>query len=538
MIFSPKSYQRTAVTWVLNRLLVDGKAGAGLLLDPGLGKTSITLTVIRTLQMFAGLRRVLIVAPLRVVYSVWPLERNKWDQFAAMRVSVIHGTEEERIAALNADAEIYLINADGIRWLVKYLLCHQLLQLPAKNVQSSLTKMGLRAERERFQAGESLSEILGEIAPKRYATIIGHCGLSLPFFDMLIADESSLFKSCSAQRTQSLVVLARQTRWRMILTGTPIPRSLEDIFSQVFVLDEGEALGSSITKFRGRYFERLADFRGWIPRDNTCIEAIQTAIAPLCLRMDADTHLDLPAITYNNIWVDLGSAATATYKQLERELFIEFDQGSQILFDNAGSVYNACRGVANGGFYTYAKVADGVGKGTRRTHQVHDQKTVALIDLVGELQGKPLLVAYQFQHDVERILTGFKAAKRSRPAVISGNTSGAKSAQIMDDWNAGKVTVLLAQSGTISHGANLQFGGNDVAWYGLTNNLETYLQFNKRLHRMGVRGAVRIHHLLSRNTVDEAVLDGLDRKEVTQTAFLDAIKRYRNGYRISQPIAA
>lgn len=533
-IYEPYSYQYTAISWCLHRLLLQGQKGAGLFLDPGLGKTGITLAVLRTLQRLAGVRKTLIVAPLRVVYGVWPAEIQKWAQFAGLRVSIIHGKPEERIAALRKDADVYLINAEGLNWLVKDLIRGNVDKgCGIDKFRSVLGTMNLRDERGLIDS-DGLDAAIDAVPAHRYPTMVGKCGLNLPFFELVVFDESSLFKTASAQRTQVAALLARQTNYRMILTGTPIPRSLEDLYSQVHLLDQGAALGKNITQYRKRYFEQLANFRGYIPKNQACVDAIYEAVAPLCLRMDADTYLDLPPIQHNDVWITMDDSARAIYAKLERDFFIEMDQqGDRVLFESEVSKYNACRGLANGGYY---HTPDGTK--ARATHHVHDLKAAALMELHGELQRKPLLVAYQFQHDAERIMQFWRKRKRKVPPYIGSGVSPQRSTQLMNDWNAGKLDLLLAQSGSIAHGANLQFGGNDIAWFGLTNNLEHYIQFNKRLHRLGVRGTCRIHHLMMRNTVEEAVRAGLTKKDGTQTSFLDALRDYRLGYRISEGMVA
>lgn len=460
-------YQKRGVDLILDRFFLEGKSGFGLLLDPGLGKTAITLSAIRDLRGLGEVRKTLIVAPLRVVYSVWPREVSKWG--FRCRVSIVHGTPKQRTAALQADADLYLINPESIPWLEKTF--------------------------------------------------------NLEGFELIVLDESTKFKSWTAKRTKSLRRLLKTNPAirRLILTGTPVPNTLADLFPQVYALDDGETLGKSLTFFRTRYM-RQGGFKGheWIFREEMR-GVFEEQIAPLVLRLAAKDHLQLPPILYNPVWVDLQPEPFAKYRQMERELFVLLDSGEDLLASSAGAAYAACRQLANGGIYEYLPTDE------RITHHVHDQKVDALEDVVEELSGKPILVAYQFWHDLERILRRFPGS----PA-INGKTPAKEADAIVDRWNAKQIPILLVQPQSLSHGVNLQGGGNDVAWFGLTDQLEIYLQLNCRLHRQGVEGTVRIHHLLTANTVDEAIHDRLKSKDRSQQALLESLAKYRESRRDSQ----
>lgn len=459
MKFAPHEYQRFALSWLIERTILNDNEGAAYFLDPGLGKTSITLLWIRLLMMLGLSRKVLIVAPLRVVYSVWPKECQKWDQFNSLRCSIIHGTNTKRMAAITSEADLYLINPEGIPWLLTY-----------------------------FEKRE------------------------LPF-DTLVVDESSKFKSWSAGRTKALKKLLPKFVRRLILTGTPSPNSLEDLFAQVFFVDRGESLGTSVTKFREKHFYR-GGFGGyqWKPHERAD-KAIQDKISHLCLRLAAKDHLDLPELLINDVWVDLPPSVLKAYKKLERDMFLALDE-SEVVVGNAGAKYLACRQVANGGIYDENKEAA----------FVHDAKVEAISDLVEELQGKPCLIAFQFRHDLARLRRVFPKAPS-----IDGSTSGKDTDRLIDQWNAGEIPVLAVQPQALSHGINMQSGpGRDVIWMGLTDNLETYLQLNARIYRQGVTGQVRIHQVLATKTVDVAVKDRIESKDRSQTALLDALAKYRS----------
>ena len=301
---------------------------------------------------------------------------------------------------------------------------------------------------------------------------------------------------------------------RVILTGTPSPRCLSDLFAQAFILDDGQSLGKSLWAFR-RYYMVRGGFEGreWLLRHDAP-PRINRAIEGLVLRLAAEDYLDLPPTIHNDVWIDLPAKAASAYRAVQRELFDEIDRGLATAA-NASS-YVTCRGVANGGYYEYDEA------GKRHTVHLHDAKVEAVCDIVDELFGKPALVAYQFNHDLERLRRNFPKAP-----VICGGTPALKADAIIQAWNLGQVPVLLVQPQSLSHGVNLQAGGNDAIWFGLPDQLEVYLQFNARLHRQGVEGQVRIHHILARGTVDIAVRANLEKKNRQQDGLLTALRQYR-----------
>lgn len=459
MQFKPHEYQKFALQWLIQRTIVKKEPGGAYFLDPGLGKTSITLAWLKLLKQLSLGNKTLIVAPMRVMYSVWPQECAKWDQFAHFRCSIVHGTETNRMAALAQDADLYLINPEGVVWLENYL-----------------------------------------------------SQKSFPF-DTLVVDESSKFKSWGAKRTRALKKLIKRFSRRLILTGTPSPNSLQDLFSQVFILDQGTALGSSITKFRNRYFYR-GGFGGysWQPHAGAQT-AIEKRINPMCLRLSAKDHLDLPEMLINDIWVELPEKIKKDYRKLERDMFIALSKTKDRIVGNAGAKYMACKQVANGGVYDE----------DRNSHHLHEAKIKVVVDLVDELQGKPALVAFQFHHDLERLRQVF----HKLPS-IDGQTNGVETEKLVEKWNDGELRVLAVQPQALSHGINMQAGpGRDIIWLGLTDSLETYLQLNARIHRQGVTGQVRIHRILATGTVDEAVRDRIESKDHAQSALLAALSKYR-----------
>lgn len=457
--FSPHQYQMFGLKWLIQRTLVDGQEGAAYFLDPGLGKTSITLAWLRLIRLLGLGRKTLVVAPLRVVYSVWAQECAKWDQFAGMKCSIVHGSPTARMAAITADADLYLINPEGLAWLETYY----------KNRE-------------------------------------------IPF-DTLVVDESSKFKAWGAKRTKSLRRLVPRFRRRLILTGTPSPNSLEDLFAQVFIVDRGESLGAGITKFRKQYFFQ-GGYGGYkfqaLPRAG---DRIEKRISHLCLRLAAADHLDLPELLINDIWIDLPPKILKDYKKLEREMFLAIESGEDLVVGSAGAKYMACRQLAGGGVY---------GEEKEMVH-LHSAKIDVVVDLVDELQGKPVLIAFQFRHDLERL-------RRVLPKLpsIDGRTSGKDADKLIEDWNAGKLIFLAVQPQSLSHGINMQAGpGRDIIWLGLPDSLETYLQLNARIHRQGVTGQVRIHRILAKRTVDVAIADRIESKDQSQSYLLALLAKYQ-----------
>lgn len=461
--FKPHAYQMHALEWLIERLIVnpsEGAEGGALFLDPGLGKTSITLSLIRLMKQLGICRKFLVVAPLRVIYSVWPAEGQKWEQFKDLTFSLVHGSQTQRILALEKQADVYLINPEGIPWL------------------------------EQFFAKKPLP------------------------FKMLVVDESSKFKSWSSKRTKSLRKMVKDFKYRVILTGTPSPNTVEDLFAQIFIVDQGESLGKSITQFRERYFYR-GGYGGytWTPSEGAQ-NVIEKQIQPVCLRLAAKDHLDLPDLVINDIWVDLPTAIQKKYKKLEREMFLLLDSQKELTATNAGAKYLLCKQLANGGIYDEQK----------EMIHVHGAKLEVVEDLVEELQGKPVLIAFQFRHDLTRLQKVFPGIPS-----IDGSTKPKDADRLIGQWNAGALQMLAVQPQSLSHGINMQAGpGRDIVWLGLTDSLEAYLQLNARIHRQGVEGMVRVHRINAANTVDVAIVDRLDSKERSQTALLDALGRYRD----------
>lgn len=450
MIFRPHAYQQHCI----NKIVEIKKLG--LFLDMGLGKTVTTLTAIRELKYNRfQVRKVLVIAPKKVAEGTWTKEKDKWDHTRILRVSQVLGSQAKRIRALNTPADIYIINRENVCWLVDYY----------KNAWP---------------------------------------------FDMVVVDESSSFKSHKAKRFKALASMGAHIERMVELTGTPSPNGLDDLWSQVFLLDGGQRLGKRYTQFRERYFDPGE-------RGNNVVynykakpgseDSILQKISDICISMKAEDYLQLPDVIYHQIPVVLDAKAEKAYRELERKMVLALPEDEEeISVTSAAALSNKLLQLANGALYD----------DEHEVHEVHGCKIEAFLELIESLQGKPALVFYNFQHDKVRIL---KALERSTLRIRELRT-----VKDEDDWNAGQIDILLTHPASSAYGLNLQQGGNHVVWFGLTWNYELYTQANKRLHRQGQKEKVIIHHLVCSGTRDEDVMQALERKEDVQNWVMQSLK--------------
>ena len=393
--------------------------------------------------------RVLVIAPKLVAETVWAEEAAKWDHTRHLRISKVLGSAQERAAALRRPADIYVINRENVPWLVERV------------------------------------------------------GAKWPF-DMVVVDELSSFKSSKTKRFRALRRVRPLIKRIVGLTGTPAPNGLIDLWSQIYLLDQGERLGKTLTGYRDRFF-KPGRRNGhivyeWIPKPGA-EERIYELLSDLCVSMSAEDWLELPERVDVEVPVVLDAEAMMKYKQLEKDLLLPLE-GDVVTADTAGVLTNKLLQLANGAVYDTV----------RGVHEIHDAKLDALEELIEQAQGKPLLVFYAYQHDLERIKRRFPwAATMDEPGVV-------------ERWNRGEAPLLLAHPASAGHGLNLQEGGNHIVWFGLTWSLELYEQANARLHRQGQTERVIVHHLVAKGTVDENVMGALARKEATQDALLEAVK--------------
>jgi len=426
----------------------------GLFLEMGLGKTVSTLTAVEKLMYdYLEVSSVLVIAPKRVAETVWEEEAQNWEHLKHLTFSKIVGTEKKRIEALHKKADIHIVSRDNIAWL---------------------------------------------------CTV---CASSLPF-DMVVIDELSSFKNHQSQRFKALR-LARPWIKRVVgLTGTPAPNGLIDLWPQIYLMDRGDRLGKTITQFRAKYFTPGRS-NGYVVYNYNlqggAEQAIRDKISDICISMQAGDYLQMPMLTNNIIKLKMPKEIAASYKQFEKDNVLKLiNTDTEITALNAAGLSNKLLQFANGAIYDEDK----------NVYPIHDIKLDALEELIEEACGKPILVAWTYQFDRDRILERFKKLK---PRQL-------KTSQDISDWNAGKVQLMLAHPASAGHGLNLQAGGNIIVWFGLTWSLELYQQFNARLYRQGQKQGVIIHHLVMLSTHDEDVMKALRSKDKVQLSLMNSIK--------------
>ena len=443
MRYVPHPYQEFAKEFMISNPL------SALFLEMGLGKTITTLTAIDELLYDCfEIRKVLIIAPLRVANSTWPSEIKKWEHLKLLRYSIVTGNEAERIQALTTEAEIYIINRENVDWLVN-------------------------------KSGVAMN------------------------FDMLVIDELSSFKSYTSKRFKSLLKIRPYFKRVVGLTGTPSSNGLMDLWAEFRILDFGKRLGRYITHYRNKYF--VPDKRNGMiiysykPQEDA-EQQIYEAINDITISMKSCDHLNLPELIMNEVEVVLEDKEVERYEDFKKEMVMTIGE-EEIDAVNAASLSNKLLQLANGSIYDEDK----------NYHIVHDKKMDALEQLIEEANGKPVLIAYWFKADKERIEQRF-------------NVREIQSAEDIEDWNKGEIQAGLIHPASAGHGLNLQQGGCTLIWFGLTWSLELYQQTNARLYRQGQNQTVVIHHIITKNTIDEDVMKALKRKERTQEALMSAVK--------------
>lgn len=459
-------YQIVARDFLLKRLTHD--SGGGLWFEPGLGKTITTLDTLLAMYELGQVQRTLVIAPARVIATSWPKEIKNWG--LPLTWGWLKGDDEERADVVASKPDIYFVGCENL---------------------------ALRTLSDETKAKRKSSQMAEWLLKKGFKA------------DLVVVDEVTKFKSWSAKRTKVLRKLLNNIPKRITLTGTPTPNSLGDIFAQQYVLDSGRTLSAYITHFRNRFMRSCGyEGREWEMRPEM-VDTLLSLLAPFYMSGTALEHLDMPELVRNEIEVELPPKAVKIYKDMQKAMFAEIGEVG-ITAITGGSKYGLCRQIASGNAYDEDKQAIAV----------HDAKLDALEDLFEELNGKPLLVAYWYTHEYERILARFPHA-----AVIRSGVGPSKTQQIVADWQAGKVKMLLVQAGTISHGVDgLQKAGNDLCWYTLTDQPETWMQLERRIFRQGVQGnQVRIHYLLAKSTIDRTIYKTLMTKGATQADVMAAI---------------
>lgn len=449
-------YQRAAVEHIIKNPY------SALLLDMGLGKTVSTLTAINRLINYSfEVTKVLVIAPLRVAEHTWAEECDKWEHLKGLKISKVLGSEKKRSEALSTHADIYVINRENVAWLVAthgYLFHNN-------------------------------------------------------FFDMVVIDELSSFKSSKSTRWKALKAV-RPFLGRVVgLTGTPAPNGYIDLWAQMYLIDMGDRLGKFITRYRETYFSSVG--RGNVVfRYDLKPEAqnkINSLISDICISMKAEDYLQLPKrLDYFNK-IDLGKFKK-DYNKFERDCVLELftEEDETITAASAAALSNKLLQFSGGAVYDE----------DHNTHVIHTKKLEALEDVVEAANGEPILLFYAFKHEESRIIEHFKnlrVVKLDTPETIKA-------------WNSGEIDIAIAHPASVGHGLNLQHGGNIIVWYGLTWSLELYQQANARLHRQGQSKPVKIYHLISEGTIDEEIVKALSNKDKTQNGLMQAVKARINKY--------
>lgn len=443
MKYKPHSYQEYAIRYIETHPI------PALLIDMGLGKTSITLKAISNM-LFDSFEvcKVLVIAPLRVAKNTWTDEIKKWEHLNSLSYSLIIGNESERLSALSKKADIYIVNRENIDWLVN--------------------KSGYKFD-----------------------------------FDMVVIDELSSFKNHQSKRFKSLMKVRPLVKRIVGLTGTPSSNGLMDLFAEFKILDRGKRLGYFIGQYRNTYF-KPDKMNGPIvysykPLPNA-ENAIYEKISDITVSMKANEYLKMPELLTSNYVVELSNSEKNQYDEMKKSLVLEITDG-EITASNAASLSNKLCQLSNGAIYD----------DEQNIVEIHDRKLYALEDIIESMNGKPLLIAYWYRHDLERIKSRFSVRE-------------IKTSEDISDWNDGKIPVALIHPASAGHGLNLQNGGSTLVWFGLTWSLELYQQTNARLYRQGQKNTVVIQHIITKGTIDEQILKALQKKNKTQADLINAVR--------------
>lgn len=474
--FNPHQYQVEAFNLMVKN------PQHGIFMQPGLGKTPTSLMLLKHFR-----KKVLVIAPLLISHLVWPNEIKKWNQFKSIKCTILHGPDREK-KFLSRKAGIYLINPESLLWLESMIIKHN------KNP-----------------------------------------------WEILIIDESTKFKAPNSKRFKVIKRMISMFKRRYILAGNPMPNSYLDLWSQIFILDKGKRLGPSYSAYKRRYFIQTG-FRGfnWELKEGAAIQ-IENKLKDLCFFVEAKDYINLPKMIINDITFPLPPKIKVLYNKMEKKLFAELDQyntedlnGDEYFIDNGGKeIANTkvqalmkCQQIVQGFIYIHKEVEnhkrEKINKhiGTTFLHQI---KLDLLKEIIEELNGKPILIGFWFGEDRERLLKAFPSAK-----LIGSGSTLEENKEIEKKWNKGKIPVLIGNFSSISHGLNLQFAGNNIAFYSMIYNYDQYDQFIKRVLRQGnCNEHIFVHRFLAENTIDYAMLDSINKKGLTSYNFLISLKKYK-----------
>ena len=441
--YIPHKYQTYATDFIINNNV------SAVFLEMGLGKSVITLTALKDLLLDSFLiRKVLVIAPLRVARDTWPEEIKKWDHLKDMDYSLVLGSEKERIKSLNKRASIYIINRENVSWLVER------------------------------------SNVLFD-------------------FDMIVIDELSSFKSHTSKRFKSLLKVRPKVKRIVGLTGTPASNGMMDLWAQFKILDLGKRLGKYMGNYRSSFFipdkynnEKVFTYKPMYGAK----EKIYSLISDITISMKSIDYLKMPSCTYNEVNVYLSDKEWKIYNALREDMKVSLE-GKEINVLNSGALCTKLLQMSNGAIYDK----------DNSVNMIHSRKLDALEDLIEGANNKPLLIAYWFKHDLQRIKERFEVRE-------------IKSSKDIEDWNSGNIKIGIIHPASAGHGLNLQYGGSTLVWFSLNWSLELYEQTNARLLRQGQRENIVIHHIITKGSIDEDVMIALKEKEKVQKSLIDALK--------------
>jgi hypothetical protein len=446
-------YQVRMVDWILANEKCALWAGVGL------GKTVTTLTALEHLLDQKKVEKILIIAPLRVAKFVWPTEAEKWGHLNKIKTTVLHGTKPRRVELLESKAPIHIINKEMVQWLVDFY-----------------------ADKKTWP------------------------------YDCVVIDESTCMKNPRSKRVKSLRRARHHIKRMIQLTGTPAPNGLLDVWSQIQLLDAGQRLGRTFTSYKQNYF--TSDYMGfvWTPKPDAK-EDIYKQIEDLCLTMTAEDYLDLPKCNKNVVSITMDANFLKQYKELESQFVLMIDD-ELITASQAAVLSNKLLQFCGGAVYTSLTGEIGFAPVSEKIWAtVSDLKLNVLEELADEMNGEPMLVAYNYNHELERLMERFPQGRQ-----ILSETD-------IKEWNNGEIEMMFVHPASCGHGLNLQYGGSNLVWFGLTWDLELYDQMNGRLDRQGQTKPVFIHHLVMENSIEEKVMMRLKDKTLTQAELLAAMKK-------------
>ena len=434
------SFQKRALAFIRH------KRKCALFLDMGLGKSVIALTAASDMLDEFLINKVLVIAPLRVSNTVWKQEAKKWEHLEHLNIAIATGSAKNRIQNLESSADIHVINRENVDWLV-------------------------RTQKWKW--------------------------------DMVIVDESSSFKSMKSKRFRALRKVTKYMKSVILLTGTPSPNGIVDLWSQIYLIDQGARIGKTMGNFRQRFLHPAGYMSySWEPNEGADIE-IQELIKDVCITMSSEDYLELPERINLNEYIDLPPDVREQYKELEKE-FLLILEGGDIEALSAATLGNKLLQMCNGAVYDSEGVA----------HTIHDLKIKALKEIIEDNPNESFLVAYNYRSDHVRLSKAF-------PQGVSLGREGVE----IEEWNKGKIKLMFAHPASAGHGLNLQKGGSSIVWFGLNWSLELYEQFNARLHRQGQDKPVKVTHLIAKDGIDEKVMKALRGKAKTQRDLLEYLKK-------------